>query len=106
MTHSIDLAALRQAGYTRVPVVRHVRADLDTPLSAYLKLVDGPDAYLLESVEGSETWGRYSIIGLPASERIEVRGYQWRRLVDGVCVDEREVVDPLAEVQTLSLIHI
>jgi anthranilate synthase component 1 len=101
VTQPIDLAALLQAGYTRVPVVRHVRADLDTPLSAYLKLVDGPDAYLLESVEGSETWGRYSIIGLPASERIEVRGRQWRRLVDGVCVDEREVADPLAEVQTL-----
>jgi len=97
----IDLNALRAAGYTRVPVVRHVRADLDTPLSAYLKLVDGPDAYLLESVEGSETWGRYSIIGLPASERIEVRGYQWTRLVDGVCVEAREVADPLAEVQTL-----
>ena len=44
--------------FTRLPVVRHIRADLDTPLSAYLKLVDGPDAYLLESVEGSETWGR------------------------------------------------
>ncbi len=96
-----NLETLRAAGYTRVPVVRHVRADLDTPLSAYLKLVDGPDAYLLESVEGSETWGRYSIIGLPASERIEVRGNRWSRLVDGVCVESREVADPLAEVQTL-----
>ena len=101
MKHHPDLDALRAAGYTRVPVVRHVRADLDTPLSAYLKLVDGPDAYLLESVEGSETWGRYSIIGLPASERIEVRGHRWSRLVDGVCVETREVADPLSEVQTL-----
>ncbi|MCB1602960.1 MAG: anthranilate synthase component I, partial [Xanthomonadales bacterium] len=90
MTDAINLAELRAAGYTRVPVVRHVRADLDTPLSAYLKLVDGTDAYLLESVEGSDTWGRYSIIGLPARERIEVRGRQWRRLLDGVCVEERE----------------
>ena len=39
-----------------------VLADLDTPLSVYLKLADGPDAYLLESVEGGETWGRFSII--------------------------------------------
>ena len=98
---SNELAALRAAGYTRVPVVRHVRADLDTPLSAYLKLVDGTDAYLLESVEGSETWGRYSIIGLPARERIEVRGRQWRRLLDGVEIEQRTVADPLAEVQAL-----
>ena len=89
------------AEFTRIPVVRHIRADLDTPLSAYLKLVDGPDAYLLESVEGSETWGRYSIIGLPARERVEVRGRTWRRLVDGVVAEEREVADPLAEVQAL-----
>ncbi|GMU42982.1 MAG: anthranilate synthase component 1 [Lysobacterales bacterium] len=87
--------------YTLLPVVRHVRADLDTPLSAYLKLVDGPDACLLESVEGSETWGRYSIIALPARERVEVRGRHWRRLVDGVCAESRVVVDPLAEVQAL-----
>jgi anthranilate synthase component 1 len=90
-----------RAAPTRIPVVRHLRADLDTPLSAYLKLVDGPDAYLLESVEGSETWGRYSIIGLPARERIEVRDRRWRRLVDGVEVESREVADPLAEVQAL-----
>jgi anthranilate synthase component 1 len=55
----------REQGYTRVPVYRSVLADLDTPLSVYLKLADGPDSYLFESVEGGETWGRYSIIGLP-----------------------------------------
>ena len=41
---------LRAQGYNRVPVYRSVLADLDTPLSVYLKLADGPDAYLLESV--------------------------------------------------------
>ena len=43
-------------------------ADLDTPLSVYLKLAEGKDSYLLESVEGGETWGRFSIIGLPCTQ--------------------------------------
>src|SRR6478735_4814339 len=53
-------------GHTRIPVVREVLSDLDTPLSVYLKLADGPHTYLFESVEGGERFGRYSIIGLPA----------------------------------------
>ena len=60
---------LRAEGHNRIPVYRSVLADLDTPLSVYLKLADQQDAYLLESVEGGETWGRYSIIGLPCSRR-------------------------------------
>ena len=43
--------------------MREVLSDLDTPLSVYLKLADAPNAYLFESVEGGETWGRYSITG-------------------------------------------
>ena len=60
-----EFAALAAQGYNRIPVVREVFSDLDTPLSVYLKLADGPYTYLLESVEGGENWGRYSIIGLP-----------------------------------------
>ena len=45
-------------GYTLVPVVREVLSDLDTPLSVYLKLADGPHTYLFESVEGGERFGR------------------------------------------------
>jgi len=69
--------ALKTAGYNRIPMVREVLADLDTPLSTYLKLADGPNTFLLESVEGGETWGRYSIIGLTAAALLTVR--------DGVC---------------------
>ena len=57
--------ALADQGYNRIPLVREVLADLDTPLSVYLKLAEGPYSYLLESVQGGEKWGRYSIIGLP-----------------------------------------
>ncbi|NJO17361.1 MAG: anthranilate synthase component I [Thioploca sp.] len=61
-------------GYNRIPVLREVLADLDTPLSAYLKLAKGPYSYLLESVQGGEKWGRYSIIGLPAQTVIKIYG--------------------------------
>ncbi|MED5389377.1 MAG: anthranilate synthase component I, partial [Pseudomonadota bacterium] len=63
-----------QEGYTRVPVVREVLADLDTPLTAYRKLAQGPYSYLFESVQGGERWGRYSILGLPATEVIRITG--------------------------------
>ncbi|HEB87053.1 MAG TPA: anthranilate synthase component I, partial [Gammaproteobacteria bacterium] len=56
---------LKQQGYNRIPVMREALADLDTPLSTYLKLANGPYSYLFESVQGGEKWGRYSIIGLP-----------------------------------------
>lgn len=60
-------------GYARVPVVREVLADVDTPVSAYQKLAKGAFSYLFESVQGGEQRGRYSIIGLPAKEILRVR---------------------------------
>ncbi|HET7371397.1 MAG TPA: anthranilate synthase component I [Gammaproteobacteria bacterium] len=67
-------AAEAKRRYTHVPVVREVVADLDTPLSVYLKLANGPHTYLLESVQGGEVWGRYSVIGLRARTRLIVNG--------------------------------
>lgn len=87
---------LAAAGYSRIPLVRSHLADLETPLSTYLKLAAGPHGFLLESVEGGEKWGRYSIIGLPASTRIEVRGRTVTVTRDGVVVHREEVTDPLA----------
>lgn len=63
-------------GYNRIPVSREILADLDTPLSAYLKLADGAYSYLFESVHGGEQWGRYSIIGLPCKTVVKVFGNQ------------------------------
>lgn len=94
-------AALAAEGYTRIPLTLQLRADLDTPLSAFLKLADGSDAYLLESVAGGETWGRYSIIGLPARERISIQQGRFRRERHGELVEERQVEDPLAEIDRL-----
>lgn len=88
-------------GYTHVPVYRRLLADLDTPLSLYLKLADAPYSYLLESVEGGERWARYSIIGLPARRVIRVDDRRWSELRDGLVVREEREADPLAAVADL-----
>jgi anthranilate synthase component 1 len=89
---------LHSEGYNRIPVYRSVLADLDTPLSVYLKLAEGTDSYLLESVEGGETWGRYSIIGLPCRRRYTVRGHNLIISDHGRQVAEETVSDPLARI--------
>jgi anthranilate synthase component 1 len=91
-----ELRSLAREGYTHVPVVRRVLADLDTPLSTYLKLADGPYSYLFESVQGGEKWGRYSIIGLPSGRLISVSGREVSYRVDGVEVERATTGDPLA----------
>jgi anthranilate synthase component 1 len=101
MISSDEFAALARAGNNRIPVVREVLSDLDTPLSVYLKLADGPFAYLFESVEGGARWGRYSIIGLPARRVIRVRGKRLIVTEEGETVEDREVADPLAEIPKL-----
>jgi anthranilate synthase component 1 len=66
----LEFKALAAAGYNRIPLIAESFADLDTPLSLYLKLVKsqgaGHNSFLLESVVGGERFGRYSFIGLPA----------------------------------------
>jgi len=87
---------LADQGYNRIPVHRVVLADLDTPLSTYLKLAAGAHSYLFESVHGGEKWGRYSIIGLPCRTVAQVRGHQVVVQQDGASVEHAEVEDPLA----------
>jgi anthranilate synthase component 1 len=90
---------LAQAGFNRIPVYREVLADLDTPLSTYLKLASGPYSYLFESVQGGEKWGRYSIIGLPTRELLKVFGNTVQIIRQGEVVEETEADDPLAFVE-------
>ena len=90
--------ALVAQGHNRIPVVREILADLDTPLSVYLKLVEGPYGYLFESVQGGEKWGRYSIIGLPCRTVLRVYGQRIEVTRDGDVIEETEVADPLAYV--------
>ena len=82
-------------GYDRVPLVREVLADLDTPLSTYLKLANAPYSYLFESVQGGEKWGRYSIIGLPSRTIIKITGKQVEVSKDFKVQSTQTVDDPL-----------
>jgi anthranilate synthase component 1 len=91
-----DFAALAAQEYNRIPVSREVLADLETPLSAYRKLAEGPYSYFFESVQGGEKWGRYSIIGLPCRTLLKVFGHRVETWMDGVCSKREEVADPLA----------
>lgn len=91
---------LAQQGYNRIPVVREVLADMDTPLSSYLKLARGPYSYLFESVQGGEKWGRYSILGLPARTVLKALGDQVTIERDGEVVESLQCDDPLAFVET------
>jgi len=61
-------------GYNRIPLMKTILADLETPLSAYMKLANTAYSYLFESVEGGENWGRYSIMGLPCKDVIKING--------------------------------
>jgi len=86
-------------GYNRIPVVYEILADLDTPLSAYLKLAEGPYSYLLESVHGGEKWGRYSIIGLPCKTIIKVNNEQIEVSHEGQIIEQLTHSDPLSWIE-------
>jgi anthranilate synthase component 1 len=77
-----EFAALAADGYNRIPLILELFADLDTPLSVYLKLANRPYSYLLESVVGGERFGRYSFIGLPARTRLVVTGRHTEVITD------------------------
>ena len=85
--------------YRRVPVIHEALADLDTPLSVYLKLARGPYSYLLESAQGGEKWGRYSIIGLPARTVLRVNDRRVQVLTDDEIVEEVDTDDPLSFIE-------
>jgi anthranilate synthase component 1 len=90
-----EFKALGRKGYNRVPLVAQTFADLDTPLSVYLKLANQPFSYLLESVQGGERFGRYSFIGLPSQHRIEIRGHDCSEYQGKARLSSHEVADPL-----------
>ena len=99
--HQFD--ALAAAGYSHIPVVHEILADLETPLSTYLKLANGPYSYLLESAaQGGEKWGRYSIIGLPARTVLRVHGRTLTVEENGVAVEVVETDDPLSAIEAFS----
>ena len=75
MITELEFKSLAADGYNRIPLIAEAFADLETPLSLYLKLAGGHKySFLLESVVGGERFGRYSFIGLPARTLVRTAG--------------------------------
>jgi len=98
----LEFQSLANEGYNRIPLIAEALADLETPLSLYLKLAqterNGANSFLLESVVGGERFGRYSFIGLPARTTVSVRNGKTQVVTDGNVV-ETDDGDPLAFIE-------
>ncbi|MFT7115053.1 MAG: anthranilate synthase component 1 [Rhodoferax sp.] len=95
MISELEFKSLSSQGYNRIPLMAEAFADLETPLSLYLKLAHAKDggkySFLLESVVGGERFGRYSFIGLPARTLLRAMGFgldqRTEVVTDGVVVE-------------------
>jgi anthranilate synthase component 1 len=94
-----EFKRLAAEGYNRIPLIAQAFADLETPLSLYLKLTapepadpgsGRPNSFLLESVVGGERFGRYSFIGLPARTVLRATGFVTEVVTDGVVIERHE----------------
>ncbi len=88
MITELEFQSLAGEGYNRIPLIAEAFADLETPLSLYLKLAGGgKHSFLLESVVGGERFGRYSFIGLPARTLLRTHGFKTELVTDGQVVE-------------------
>ena len=95
MITELEFKSLAAQGFNRIPLLSEAFADLETPLSLYLKLAGGAKhSFLLESVVGGERFGRYSFIGLPAKTLLRATGRLTEVVTDGHVV-ERDEGNPL-----------
>ncbi len=91
MITELEFNSLAAQGYNRIPLIAEAFADLETPLSLYLKLAGGSrHSFLLESVVGGERFGRYSFIGLPAHTLLRATGQHTEVVTDGAVVQSHE----------------
>ena len=94
MITELEFKSLAAQGHNRIPLIAEAFADLETPLSLYLKLAhaggSGQHSFLLESVVGGERFGRYSFIGLPARTLLRARGFRTEVVTDGQLVETHE----------------
>ncbi len=94
-----EFQRLAAQGFNRVPLLAETFADLETPLSLYLKLANRSNTYLLESVVGGERFGRYSFIGLAAPVRLRAVGSTVTVTHGDVIAEKSQRADPLAFVR-------
>jgi anthranilate synthase component 1 len=86
-----EFEALARQGYNLIPVAREIAADLETPVSAFLKVARGDYSFLLESVRGGEKWGRYTFLGSEPAMVIRARGHTMDLIWPGDGVESRPV---------------
>jgi anthranilate synthase component 1 len=87
----LEFQSLAAQGHNRIPLIQEAFADLETPLSLYLKLAGGAKhSFLLESVVGGERFGRYSFIGLPARTLLRATGFTTEVVTEGRVVETHE----------------
>jgi anthranilate synthase component 1 len=87
----LEFQSLASQGYNRIPLIAEAFADLETPLSLYLKLAGGArHSFLLESVVGGERFGRYSFIGLPARTLLRASGFKTEIVTAGRVVETHD----------------
>ena len=87
----LEFQSLAGQGYNRIPLIAEAFADLETPLSLYLKLAGGAKhSFLLESVVGGERFGRYSFIGLPAKTLLRSFEFRTEVVTEGAVVEAHE----------------
>jgi anthranilate synthase component 1 len=89
-----DFEALAKRDFDIVPVCREIPADLETPVSAFLKVARGDYAFLLESVQGGEKWGRYTFLGAEPSLVFRARGSHLELMRPGREIEVQKVEDP------------
>ena len=91
MITELEFKSLAAQGFNRIPLLSEAFADLETPLSLYLKLAGGAKhSFLLESVVGGERFGRYSFIGLPARTLLRASGLCCEVVSDGEVVERHD----------------
>jgi anthranilate synthase component 1 len=87
----LEFTSLANEGFNRIPLIAEAFADLETPLTLYLKLAQtqntGKNTFLLESVVGGERFGRYSFIGLPANTVLRTFGQRTEIVTNGLVVE-------------------
>ncbi|WP_426107846.1 anthranilate synthase component I [Massilia sp. TSP1-1-2] len=90
----LEFKSLANEGFNRVPLIAEAFADLETPLTLYLKLAQtqnaGKNTFLLESVVGGERFGRYSFIGLPATTVLRTFGARTEVVKNGAVIETHE----------------
>jgi anthranilate synthase component 1 len=101
ITPSFDLFCQKSKEGNLIPVYREILADTETPVSAFLKIATSEYAYLLESVEGGEKWGRYSFLGVDPSTLIRSNGDRVEVIRDGKTTQTAADGNPLLVLKKL-----